>query len=75
MRGGKPGAFPSFKSGGLPHPVPFDLYDPLGFSKKMAPEKKEKRVPPAPRSLPTLTIPHTAQLASFGYPCFALSPP
>ena len=45
MRGGKPGVFPSFKGEGenglqLPHPVPFDLYDPFGFSKKASDEKK-----------------------------------
>merc|ERR1712070_447251 len=35
MRGGKPGVFPSFKNAGdlLPHPVPFDLFDPFGLSK------------------------------------------
>merc|ERR1719265_1463281 len=27
MRGGKPGFFPSIKKGGIPHPVPFDLFD------------------------------------------------
>ncbi len=42
MRGGKPGFYPSFKNGGLPHPVPLDLFDPLGFSKKATPEKKAK---------------------------------
>jgi len=34
MRGGKPGAYPSLKGGDfIPHPVPFDLYDPFGLSK------------------------------------------
>merc|ERR1712137_571867 len=40
MRGGKPGYFPTFDA--LPHPVPFDLYDPFGFSKNASPEKKAK---------------------------------
>jgi len=42
MKGGKPGAFPSFKDSEvkLPHPVPFDLYDPFGFSKSASEEKK-----------------------------------
>jgi hypothetical protein len=42
MKGGKAGEFPSFKDGeiALPHPVPFDLYDPFGFSKKASAEKK-----------------------------------
>merc|ERR1719421_1101468 len=46
MKGGKPGYFPSFQSseGTLPsiHPMPLDLFDPFGFTKKMTPEKKEK---------------------------------
>jgi len=41
MKGGKPGAFPSIK-GIFPHGVPFDLYDPFGFSSNASPEKKEK---------------------------------
>ena len=41
VRGGKPGYYPSFK-GRYPHPVPLDLWDPFGFTKKMSPERKEK---------------------------------
>ena len=41
MSGGKPGAFPSLKTV-MPHPVPFDLFDPFGFSKNASPEKKER---------------------------------
>ena len=41
VRGGKPGFFPSLK-GRMPHPVPFNLFDPFGFTKKMTPERKEK---------------------------------
>merc|ERR1712087_1092641 len=40
MRGGKPGYFPTFDQ--LPHPVPFNLFDPFWFSKNATPEKKEK---------------------------------
>merc|ERR1719301_453377 len=45
--GRKPGQFPSFsetyKAGkGIPHPVPFDLYDPFGFSKNASEEKKAR---------------------------------
>merc|ERR1712125_287976 len=40
MRGGKPGYFPTFDQ--LPHPVPFNLFDPFGFSKDATPEKKAK---------------------------------
>merc|ERR1719201_2077288 len=40
MRGGKPGYFPTFDQ--LPHPVPFNLYDPFGFNKNKAEDKKAK---------------------------------
>jgi hypothetical protein len=41
VRGGKPGYYPSFQ-GRYPHPVPLDLWDPFGFTKKLSPERKEK---------------------------------
>ena len=47
-KGGKPGAFPSFNSPAagdqykIPHPVPLDLWDPVGFTKNASPEKKER---------------------------------
>jgi hypothetical protein len=41
MRGGKPGFYPSLKKV-VPHPVPFDLFDPFGLSAKASPEKKER---------------------------------
>jgi len=46
MAGGVPGKYPEFTSGptGLPHPVPFNLYDPFKFSKNMPAEKKESRL-------------------------------
>mmetsp|Transcript_4576 Transcript_4576/g.8911 ORF Transcript_4576/g.8911 Transcript_4576/m.8911 type:complete len:172 (-) Transcript_4576:257-772(-) len=46
MRGGRPGDFPDFTSGpeGLPHPVPFNFYDPFRLSKNMTDEQKEKRL-------------------------------
>ena len=40
MRGGKPGYFPTFAQ--LPHPVPFDLFDPFGLQSGLSPEKKAK---------------------------------
>jgi hypothetical protein len=45
MRGGKIGAFPDLSGpdSPLPHPVPFNLYDPFGLAKKASEEKKAKR--------------------------------
>jgi len=44
VRGGKPGFYPPFKAGketiAAPHPVPLNLWDPFGFTKKMTEEKK-----------------------------------
>ncbi len=42
MRGGKPGDYPDFDTYALPHPVPFNLYDPLGFSKNKSEEAKAR---------------------------------
>jgi len=45
MRGGMPGAYPSFKkylNGLFPHPVPLDLYDPFGIFSNASPEKKAR---------------------------------
>jgi len=43
MRGGKPGYFPKLDT--LPHPVPFNLYDPANaFSEKMDEATKAKRL-------------------------------
>jgi hypothetical protein len=42
MRGGKPGDFPDFV--GLPHPVPFNYYDPFNLGKGMSEETKERRL-------------------------------
>eukprot|EP00978_Attheya_sp_CCMP212_P024441 scaffold76765_cov46-Attheya_sp.AAC.3 len=46
MAGGKPGDFPDFVSGpdGIPHPVPFNFYDPFKFGKSMTEETKERRL-------------------------------
>lgn len=40
MKGGKPGFYPSLKTAGIPHPVPFDLYNPFGLQSGMSEEKK-----------------------------------
>ena len=42
VRGGKPGYYPPLTGGFFPHPVPLNLWDPFGFTKKMTPERKEK---------------------------------
>lgn len=41
-KGGIPGKYPTFDA--VPHPVPFNLFDPFGFSKYMSPEAKERRL-------------------------------
>ena len=40
MKGGKPGYFPTFDL--LPHPVPFNLYDPWGVMTDKTEEQKAK---------------------------------
>merc|ERR1711879_468609 len=42
MRGGKPGYFPTFKQ--IPHPVPFNLFDPFGFTKSLSAEDKARKL-------------------------------
>jgi len=46
VRGGKPGYYPPYdniaKMGVFPHPMPLNLYDPLGLSKNKTPEQKER---------------------------------
>ena len=43
VRGGKPGYFPTLK-GRFPHPVPLNLWDPFGFTKKLSAEDKAKKL-------------------------------
>jgi hypothetical protein len=42
MKGGKPGYFPSFEL--APHPVPFNFWDPFGFTKNLSEEAKAKKL-------------------------------
>jgi len=42
MRGGKPGDYPDFDTVALPHPVPFNLFDPFGLSKNKSAEAKAR---------------------------------
>ena len=60
-QGGQPGKYPAFD--GVPHPVPFNLYDPFGFSKNMTDEKKEKRL------RAEINNGRLAQLGIFGFLC------
>ena len=43
VRGGKPGYFPKIVDK-MPHPVPLNFFDPLGFTKKLSPEQKETKL-------------------------------
>lgn len=60
-KGGQPGKYPEFK--GIPHPVPFNLYDPFGFHKNMSAEQKEKRL------RAEINNGRLAQLGIFGFLC------
>jgi len=46
VKGGKPGYYPPFagffNDKFWPHPLPLNLWDPFGFTKKMSPERKAK---------------------------------
>jgi len=42
MRGGKPGYFPTFNE--IPHPVPFNLFDPFGFTTDLSDEEKANKL-------------------------------
>jgi len=46
MAGGRPGDYPDFTSGedGIPHPVPFNFYDPFKTASRMSEEKKKRRL-------------------------------
>ena len=43
VRGGKPGYFPKIKDK-MPHPVPLNFWDPFGWTSKLSPEAKEKKL-------------------------------
>lgn len=60
-KGGVPGKYPTFDS--IPHPVPFNLYDPFGFNKNMSAETKERRL------RAEINNGRLAQLGLFGFLC------
>jgi len=66
MRGGKPGDMPDFDGVDemkLPHPVPFNYFDPFGISKKRSPEAKAKGL------RAEINNGRLAQLGIFGFLC------
>ena len=60
MRGGKPGYYPSLKgasaSGLVPHPVPFDLFNPFGLLPEQTEEEKARGSRRQENKNPTLRI-------------------
>lgn len=60
-KGGQPGKYPDFDA--VPHSVPFNLYDPFGFSKNMSAETKERRL------RAEINNGRLAQLGIFGFLC------
>jgi hypothetical protein len=60
-KGGQPGKYPDFDA--LPHPVPFNLYDPFGLNSKMSDETKERRL------RAEINNGRLAQLGIFGFLC------
>jgi hypothetical protein len=61
VNGGIPGKYPTFDS--VPHPVPLNLFDPLGLSKKRTPEQKAKGLKAE------INNGRLAQLGIFGFLC------
>jgi hypothetical protein len=70
MAGGKPGDFPDFVSGkdGIPHPVPFNYFDPFKLSSKMSAETKEKRL------VMEINNGRLAQIGILGFLCEQVTP-
>jgi hypothetical protein len=61
--GGKPGFFPPFSKASLPHPVPLNLFDPLGFTSKLTEEQKARKLQIE------LNNGRLAQIGIFGFVC------
>jgi len=66
MKGGKPGFYPAFDT--LPHPVPLDLFDPLGWSKNATPQQKANGL------LKEVNNGRLAMIGIFGFLCEAKIP-
>jgi hypothetical protein len=65
MKGGVPGKFPKFSEHPelVPHPVPFDLYDPFSLHKNKAPAAKERGL------ISEINNGRLAMLGIFGFLC------
>jgi len=69
MMGGKPGFYPPLtKATEVPHPIPFDLWDPFGVTGKMTDEQKAKRL------VVELNNGRLAMLGLFSFVCAAKLP-
>jgi len=63
MKGGKPGDMPDFDIVALPHPVPFNLFDPFGLSKNRSEEAKARGL------RAEINNGRLAMLGTFGFLC------
>jgi hypothetical protein len=69
MRGGKPGYYPSLKEAdGIPHPVPFDLFNPFGLLPEQTEAQKALHIPPIFLLYPPIYFPYISPDLPLGLP-------